>query len=195
MSSAEGGADAMVPDGVGRSVAADRLVGIPDCFERLWTPYRMAYIQADDRPSEADTAQCPFCRVQAMPDDEGLVVHRGEHAFVVMNLYPYSPGHMLVCPCRHVADYVALRADETAEVAALTQAAIRTLTKVSSPAGFNLGVNQGAVAGAGIAGHMHQHVVPRWAGDTNFLPIVARTRAVPQLLADARGLLAEGWQG
>ena len=176
--------------------AAGGLAGVPDCFGRLWTPYRMAYIQGADRPAD-DTAggQCPFCRAPGRSDEEGLIVKRGQLAFVVMNLYPYSPGHLLVCPYRHVSAYTDLTPDETVEVATLTQAALRTLAAVSAPAGFNLGLNQGAVAGAGIAGHLHQHVVPRWAGDTNFLPIVARTRAVPQLLADARALLAGAWAG
>jgi len=173
---------------------AGELAGAPDGFGRLWTPYRMAYIDGADRPENSEAGrQCPFCRVPGLPDDDGLIVHRGTTAFVVMNLYPYSPGHVLVCPYRHVAAYVDLTTEETAELAQLTQAALRTLTAVSHPAGFNLGMNQGAVAGAGIAGHLHQHVVPRWAGDTNFLPIVAQTRAVPQLLADTRQLLSDGW--
>ena len=173
--------------------AGDGLVGVPDCFGRLWTPYRMAYIQGDNRPSSEEPGQCPFCLAPGLPDEQSLIVHRGKTAFVVMNLYPYSPGHVLVCPYRHVSEYTALTAAETAELAELTQACLRTLRAVSAPAGFNLGINQGAVAGAGIAGHLHQHVVPRWAGDTNFLPIVARTRAVPQLLADTRDCLAKGW--
>ena len=181
-------------DAVGCDIeTTDGLAGVPDCFGRLWTPYRMAYIQGDDRPSSTDAEQCPFCRAPGLSDEAGLIVRRGETAFVVMNLYPYSPGHLLVCPYRHVAEYTSLTRDETFELAELTQEALRTLLAVSAPAGFNLGVNQGAAAGAGIAGHLHQHVVPRWAGDTNFLPIVARTRAIPQLLADARDCLANGW--
>jgi len=176
------------------SQSADELPGTPDCFGRLWTPYRMAYIQGDNRPADkAEGLQCPFCRAPSGPDEDGLVVHRGHLAFVVMNLYPYSPGHLLVCPYRHVADFTSLTDGEAAEVTRLTQAALRTLSAVSQPAGFNLGINQGEVAGAGIAGHLHQHIVPRWAGDTNFLPIVAQTRAIPQLLADARSLLAGQW--
>jgi len=168
---------------------AASLAGAPDAFGRLWTPYRMAYIQAD-KPMDGP---CPFCAAPAKTDADGLIVHRGELAFVVMNLYPYSPGHLLVCPYRHVPGYSDLTPAETAEIAALTQAAIRTLQAVSAPAGFNLGLNQGAVAGAGVAGHVHQHVVPRWAGDTNFLPIVAQTRAIPQLLETARTALADNW--
>lgn len=168
------------------------LAGVPDAFQRLWTPHRMVYINGEGKPTSA--GQCPFCSSPGRSDEEGLVVHRGEHAFVVMNLFPYSPGHVLVCPYRHVADYTDLTADETREVAELTQQAMRVIRHTSNPDGFNLGMNQGAVAGAGISMHLHQHIVPRWSGDMNFLPIVAQTRAVPQLLGDARQLLAEAWQ-
>jgi len=171
------------------SETADDFAGAPDSFGRLWTPYRLAYIQGTGAPS----GECPFCAAPARSDTDGLIVRRGELAYVVMNLYPYSPGHLLVCPFRHIAAYTDLTTDEVCEVAALTQAALRTLSAVSRPAGFNLGLNQGSVAGAGVAGHLHQHIVPRWAGDTNFLPIVAQTRALPQLLGDAREQLANNW--
>jgi ATP adenylyltransferase len=167
--------------------------GDPDAFERLWTPHRMVYIDGQDKPSDGDAEQCPFCRAPTRSDPDGLLVHRGETAYVVMNLYPYNPGHLLVCPYRHVSDYVELTDAETVEVAELTRTSIRVLTDVSHPHGFNLGMNQGAVAGAGIAAHLHQHVVPRWGGDANFLPIVARTKAVPVLLEDTRAALAAAW--
>lgn len=167
------------------------LAGVPDAFGRLWTPHRMVYIQGEGKPT--GSADCPFCTSPGRSDDDGLVVARGTHAYVVMNLFPYSPGHLLVCPYRHVADYTDLTADEAHEVAALTQQAMRVVRRVSGPDGFNLGMNQGAVAGAGIAMHLHQHVVPRWAGDMNFMPVVGRTRVLPQLLADSRRLLAEAW--
>ena len=173
----------------------DSFAGSPDGFERLWTPHRWAYISGENRPAGDGEDQCPFCRAHTLPDEEGLVVARGEVAYVVLNLYPYNPGHLLVCPYRHVADYTDLDDAETAEVAALTRCAMTVLRDVSAPHGFNLGMNQGAVAGAGVAAHLHQHVVPRWGGDSNFLPIVARTKAVPVLLADTRALLAEAWQG
>ncbi|MGN6252468.1 MAG: HIT family protein [Marmoricola sp.] len=169
-------------------------VGEPDDLERLWTPYRMAYIRGENKPADASAQECPFCRIPALPDEDGLIVHRGEAAYVVLNLYPYASGHLMACPYRHVADYTDLDDAETHEIAALTQQAMRVLRSVSGAHGFNLGMNQGAVAGAGIAAHLHQHVVPRWGGDQNFLPIVGRTKALPELLRETRDLLAGAWQ-
>ena len=120
-------------------------------------------------------------------------MHRGTLAYAVLNLYPYSPGHLMACPYRHVADYTELTDDEVAEVAHLTQQAMRCVRSVSGAHGFNIGLNQGPVAGAGISAHLHQHVVPRWGGDANFMPVVARTRVLPQLLQETRELLSEGW--
>lgn len=173
----------------------DVLAGEPDGFERLWTPHRMVYIGGQDKPESPDAAACPFCRVAGGDDEEGLVVARGVSAYVLLNLYPYNSGHLMVVPYRHVADYTDLDAAETVEVAELTRTAMRVLRSVMAPQGFNLGMNQGAVAGAGIAAHLHQHVVPRWAGDANFLPIVARTKALPELLSDTRARLAAAWPG
>jgi ATP adenylyltransferase len=154
----------------------------------------MAYIRGENKPEDAEPGDgCPFCRIPSLPDEEALIVHRGETAYAVLNLYPYSPGHLMVCPYRHVADYTELTAAETAEVAELTQTAMRVIREVSGAHGFNVGMNQGAVAGAGIAAHLHQHVVPRWAGDQNFMPIIGRTRTLPQLMADTRDLLAKAW--
>ena len=170
------------------------LAGVPDGFGRLWTPHRMAYLGGADKPAAgAAGTECPFCRVPSLSDEDGLIVARGEVAYVVMNLYPYNGGHVLVCPYRHVADYTELAAAEVAEVAMLTRTAMRVLREVSGAHGFNLGMNQGEAAGAGIAAHLHQHVVPRWTGDANFLPIVGRTRALPELLADTRARLAAAW--
>jgi ATP adenylyltransferase len=146
----------------------------------------MAYIQG---ASEG----CPFCRAPKLPDNDGLVVARGTKVFAVLNLYPYNPGHLMVCPYRHVADYTDLTRAETTELATYTQTAMRVIRTVSGPQGFNLGMNQGSVAGAGVAGHLHQHVVPRWGGDTNFMPVIARTKSMPQLLVDTRTLLAKAW--
>ena len=136
---------------------------------------------------------CPFCTIPTRSDADGLIVARGEHCYAVLNLYPYNSGHLMSVPYRHVADYPDLGEAETLELAQFTQRAMQVIRNVMGPHGFNLGINQGAVAGAGIAAHLHQHVVPRWGGDTNFMPIVARTRVLPQLLADARDELAAAW--
>jgi ATP adenylyltransferase len=167
----------------------------PDDLDRLWTPHRMTYISGAEKPAEGydKPSGCPFCRAPQAPPEESLVVARGENVFAVLNLYPYNPGHLMVCPYRHVADYTDLDPAETVELAEFTQSAMRTVRAVSAPHGFNLGMNQGSVAGAGIAAHLHQHVVPRWGGDTNFMPVIGRTKVLPQLLHDTRALLAEAW--
>ncbi|MBW3086317.1 AP-4-A phosphorylase [Austwickia sp. TVS 96-490-7B] len=166
---------------------------VDDGFQRLWTPHRMAYISGE-RPSADAGEGCPFCAAPGKDDADGLIVHRGRSCFVVMNLFPYNPGHVLICPYRHVASYIDLTVAETAEFADLTQRAVRALQRSSRPQGFNLGMNQGSVAGAGVAAHLHQHVVPRWGGDANFLPIIAQTKALPTLLEDARRSLVENWR-
>lgn len=171
-----------------------QFAGDADPFQRLWTPHRMVYIDGADKPANTSAEQCPFCRIPTMTDESGLVVHRGEHAYVVLNLYPYNPGHLMVVPYRHVPGYPELGDAERDEIAALTQQAMRVLRGVSAPAGFNLGINQGSVGGAGIAAHLHQHVVPRWEGDANFMPIVAGTKPLPQLLGQTWGALTEGWE-
>jgi ATP adenylyltransferase len=156
----------------------------------------MAYIQGENKPTDSEAGQgCPFCRIPTEGDEDALVVRRGSVAYVVLNLYPYTPGHLMLVPYRHVSDYAELTASETAEIAALCQQAITALRASSGPAGFNIGINQGDVAGAGIAAHLHQHVVPRWGGDTNFMPVVGQTRVLPQLLADTRKALADNWPG
>lgn len=162
--------------------------GVPDGWQRLWMPERMAYIKGEGKGDG-----CAFCRIAAMDDVAGLVVARGEHVYVVLNLYPYNSGHVMVVPYRHVSSYLDLTDGETVELAAFTKSAMRALVAASGAQGFNLGLNQGSVAGAGIAAHLHQHVVPRWGGDANFMPIVARTKVLPQLLTDTRQLLADAW--
>ncbi|WP_270888119.1 HIT family protein [Pedococcus sp. 5OH_020] len=166
--------------------------GVPDGFERLWTPHRMAYVSGE-RPSEEAGDGCPFCAAPDRDDEAGLVVHRGQSCYVVMNLFPYNPGHVLICPYRHLSLYVELSEQETLEFTALTKAAIAALDTTSAPHGYNIGMNQGAVAGAGVAAHLHQHVVPRWGGDANFLPIIGQTKALPMLLEDVRSRLVEAW--
>ena len=167
--------------------------GDPDAFQRLWTPHRTVYIGGESKPVDDTAGSCPFCLAPGRSDAEGLVVHRGTLAYVVMNLYPYSPGHLLVCPYRHVSDYADATDEERAELGSLTATAMAVIRTVSHPAGFNVGMNLGEVAGAGIAAHLHQHLVPRWRGDSNFLPIIAQTRALPQLLEETRRAVQRAW--
>jgi ATP adenylyltransferase len=169
---------------------AAHLAGVPDEFQRLWTPHRMVYIEKGQQPEEHE---CPFCHAPSLSDEDGLIVARGEHAYVLLNLFPYNSGHLLVCPYRHIATYDQATPEEVAEIGALTQTAMRVIREVSHNHGFNIGMNQGEVAGAGIAAHLHQHIVPRWQYDANFLPIIAKTKALPQLLGDVRSSLAAAW--
>jgi ATP adenylyltransferase len=168
-------------------------LGIPDGWARLWAPHRIDYLRGENRPLEGNGVECPFCRIPTLSDEEGLIVHRGETAYVVMNLYPYNPGHLLICAYRHVGDLTDLTNTERNEITALTAHAMRTVRIVSAPGGFNLGMNQGAISGAGVADHIHQHLVPRWSGDANFMPIVGHTKVIPQLLSLTRDEIAAAW--
>jgi len=171
-------------------VAASDLPGVPDGFQRLWTPHRMAYIQAG---ADAMRATCPFCAAPDKSDEEGLIVHRGRTVYALLNLFPYNSGHLLVCPYRHIATYDQATAEEVAEIGAVTQHAMSVLRGVSKCDGFNIGMNQGRVAGAGVDEHLHQHIVPRWETDANFFPIIAKTKALPQLLGEVRQAVADAW--
>ncbi|TLP96574.1 HIT domain-containing protein [Nesterenkonia salmonea] len=168
------------------------LAGVPDAFQRLWNPHRAAY-QTRGQDQVTDEGNCPFCQGPRRSDEQSLIVHRGVTCFVLLNLYPYNPGHLLVCPYRHVPDLTDLTEEEAVEFITLAQTAMSVLRQVAQPAGFNLGINQGKVGGAGIAAHLHQHVVPRWGGDTNFLPIVAQTKNLSATLGETRSLVAEAW--
>ena len=169
-------------------------VGIPDALQRLWTPHRLAYVQGENKPDGDQPQGCPFCRLVEMADEEALILARGRSVYAVLNLYPYNPGHLMVVPYRHVADYTELTVEETTELARFTQRAMSVVRSVSGAHGFNIGMNQGVIAGAGIAAHLHQHVVPRWGGDANFMPVVGHTKVLPQLLGQTRSLLAQAWQ-
>ncbi|SMX97417.1 Diadenosine tetraphosphate (Ap4A) hydrolase [Brevibacterium iodinum ATCC 49514] len=185
--------DGRLGEGIPYPEAAAGFPGEPDGFQRLWTPHRMVYIDGQDKPKDDRAEECPFCTAPSKSDEDGLIVARGQHVYAVLNLYPYNPGHLLVCPYRHVADYTDLTLEETVELAEFTQKAMRVIRSVSGPHGFNLGMNQGPVAGAGIAAHLHQHVVPRWGGDANFLPVIAQTKALPQVHADVQARLKKEW--
>ena len=175
------------------------MTGGPDRWEQLWAPHRMANITAapgrgaHDKAPDADGPACPFCRIPGGGDVDGLVAARGAHVYAVLNLYPYNPGHLMVVPYRHIADYTELDEAELAEFTAFTRRALVVLREVSHPAGFNVGINAGQAGGAGIAAHLHQHVVPRWDGDANFMTVLGGTRVLPALLADTRDLLAQAW--
>ena len=157
--------------------------------EKLWAPWRLEYV-ADAGRQET----CVFCDEAAGKlGDESLVVARGERAFVLLNKFPYSSGHLMVATVRHVAELADLEPDEVAELHALAVAAIEALRRVYGPDAFNVGLNLGAVAGGSISGHLHQHVVPRWAGDTNFMPVLADVKVVPEHLVATRGRLREAW--
>jgi ATP adenylyltransferase len=165
-----------------------RGAGIRDAFQRLWTPHRMAYIKGEGKGSD-----CAFCVIPTLSDTDGLIVARGTSCYAVLNLYPYNSGHLMVVPFRHLPSYDDLDETETVELATMTQHAIRAIRHASAAQGFNVGMNLGHEAGAGIAAHLHQHVVPRWGGDTNFMPVVGHTKVLPELLPETRALLAQAW--
>lgn len=167
--------------------------GMPDAWQRLWAPHRLEYLRGENRPLDTNDVPCPFCRIPTLSDEEGLIVARGKTAYVVMNLYPYNAGHLLVCAFRHVPDLTDLTDEERNEISSLTAHSMTTLRKVSNAAGFNIGMNQGEVSGAGVAAHIHQHIVPRWGGDANFMPIIAGVKVLPQLLSQTRADLAAAW--
>jgi ATP adenylyltransferase len=171
----------------------DRGVGEDDHLERLWTPYRMTYLA--EAPLKRDTSASaePFTDIPTLPDEDGLVVGRGERVYAVLNLYPYNPGHLMVVPYRRVSELEDLTDDESVELMGFIQKAIRVIKAVSQPHGFNVGLNLGSSAGGSLAEHLHVHVVPRWSGDANFITIVGDSKVIPQLLRDTRRLLAAEW--
>jgi ATP adenylyltransferase len=149
--------------------------------DRLWSPWRAAYVQA----AHDEASACLFCGLAARGDDEAAMIpHRDEEAFVLMNAYPYNPGHLMVAPYRHVGDLEGLTPEELRGAMLEVQLAARALREAMSPDGYNVGMNLGRVAGAGIPDHVHWHVVPRWSGDTNFMPVVGETRVLPESLED-----------
>jgi len=157
--------------------------------QRIWAPWRLRYVTDATKSDE-----CVFCAKPATGDDrESLIVHRGDRCFVILNLFPYTNGHLMVAPFEHVGRLQDLGPEATAEMMDLAQQAMRRIEQVYGPEGFNVGVNQGRVAGAGVEGHIHLHVVPRWAGDTNYMPVLADTRVMPQSLEDSYDALEGGF--
>jgi ATP adenylyltransferase len=159
-------------------------------MKRIWTPWRMKYIQQHQPDND-----CVFCAAAKMTDGpENLIVARGETAFVILNRYPYTSGHLMVLPYQHSDSFTALPVSTRAEIFELMSQAMIVLDRVYDPGGFNLGANIGSVAGAGIAEHVHFHVVPRWGGDTNFMSAVADTRVLPEELDQTYMRVVEAWQ-
>ncbi|MGZ4386311.1 MAG: HIT family protein [Gaiellaceae bacterium] len=156
----------------------------------LWAPWRGEYVENADRQEG-----CVLCRAAELPEEESLVLHRGEHAFAVLNRFPYSSGHLMLAPHRHVGVFAELALEEAAELHALTVAALAALSAVYAPEGFNIGWNLGRVAGAGVADHVHEHVVPRWSGDTNFMPVLGDVKVLPEHLRSTRARLLQVWPG
>ena len=155
--------------------------------ERLWAPWRLQYIKGD-KPGE-----CIFCAKPRLDDESALIVRRGERCFVMLNGFPYTSGHVMVAPYLHTADLAGLDRETSLELMALTQESLRAITAAYGPEGFNLGANLGSVAGAGVADHLHMHVVPRWEGDTNFMSVVGEVRVLPQSLEDTQRTLKEAF--
>ena len=154
----------------------------------------MAYIQA--AKEQVEDAGCIFCDLPAEGDDvRTMILARGELAFVIVNSFPYNPGHLMVAPFRHVGAFTSLEAAELADVDALVARSIRALEQEMEPHGYNLGMNLGRVAGAGIPDHVHWHLVPRWNGDTNFMPVVGQTRVLPELLEETYARLRPRFEG
>jgi len=169
-----------VKDGLPADVTAHR--------RPLWAPWRIEYIAAPKAES------CFLCEKARAHDEAAHIVARGQRAFVLLNTFPYNSGHLLIAPYRHVPDISDLDEAEFSELMALALRAKDVMTHALHPQGFNFGFNIGEIAGAGVAEHVHGHLVPRWAGDTNFMPVLADTRVVPQALADTARLLRDAWQ-
>ena len=159
-------------------------------MKQLWAPWRLEYIKSADEDSG-----CVFCRAVEGDDEERLVVRRGSRAIALLNKYPYSSGHFMVAPNRHVGEYGDLDEVEVLELHRLSSAGMGALADIYAPQGYNVGWNLGRIAGAGVVDHVHLHVVPRWAGDTNFMPVLADTKVLPEHLQETRRKLAESWPG
>jgi len=160
-----------------------------DQWERIWTPFRKEYI---DKLSSGEY-ECPFCHIPNLNDQESFIIARGNFSYAVLNRYPYNPGHILICTFRHTGEYLELGDEETAEISTLTKKAMRALRGVNSEVNFNVGMNQGRIAGAGLPDHFHQHIVPRWRGDSNFMPVIGGTKVLSQMLSETHEILSRLW--
>lgn len=186
----------MTPEGGGSTNGEeirDCGTGDADRLQRLWSPHRMTYITADPPPTSEKSTGHPFLDIPRMSDEDGLIIARGEAVYAVLNLYPYNPGHTMIVPYRQVAALEDLTDAESSELMSFTQQTLRTIKAVSNPNAFNVGLNLGYAAGGSLSEHLHQHIVPRWIGDANFITVVGETKVMPQLLRDTRKLLADAW--
>lgn len=175
----------------GPDAYVDQGCGDVDRLERLWAPYRSKYIAK--MPSTSERSSDPFLEIPQLSDEDGLVIARGKEVFAVLNLYPYNSGHLMVVPYRNVAELENLTTSETSELMDFAKLAIRVLKRVSKPEAINVGLNLGKAAGGSVGQHLHLHVVPRWAGDSNFMTVIGGTKVLPQLLRETRELLADEW--
>lgn len=164
----------------------DSGAGEPDRLERLWAPYRMAYI--------AKRSKDPFVDAPKGSDEDGLIIARGKTVYALLNLFPYNAGHLMVVPYRKESQLENLTQEESQELMAFAQKAVRVLKRVSRPEAINVGLNLGRASGGSVGDHLHLHVVPRWPGDSNFMTVLDGTKVLPQLLQDTRRVLAEGWR-
>ena len=164
----------------------DSGAGEPDRLERLWAPYRMAYI--------AKRSKDPFVEAPQGSDEDGLIIARGKSVYALLNLFPYNAGHLMVVPYRKESQLENLTQEESQELMAFAQKAVRVLKRVSRPEAINVGLNLGRASGGSVGDHLHLHVVPRWPGDSNFMTVLDGTKVLPQLLQDTRRVLAEGWR-
>jgi len=156
--------------------------------KQLWAPWRLEYIQQAD-----ELEGCVFCLAAAGDEEHGLVVRRGTHGFALLNKFPYASGHLMVAPYRHLGEFGALSDEEALELHRLAESGMAALAETFGPQGYNVGWNLGRIAGAGIVDHVHVHVVPRWAGDTNFMPVLADVKVLPEHLSETRAKLAAAW--
>ncbi|WP_426706402.1 HIT domain-containing protein [Corynebacterium auriscanis] len=159
----------------------------PDGLLRLWAPYRSTYLTKSPRSAD------PFVELPKQSNEDALIIARGETVYCVLNLFPYNPGHMMVVPYRVVADYTELTDEETAELAQFTKTALKALRHSSNPDAVNVGLNLGKASGGSVPTHLHQHIVPRWTGDANFMTVMTGTKVLPQTLRETRDLLARAW--
>lgn len=159
-------------------------------YRILWSPWRYQYIRSTVKPRE----KCIFCEIPKMRDEDAYLLYRGKYSYVVLNAYPYNSGHLMVIPYRHVDTIEKLTMEELMEMMELTKKSLNALRRAFNPDGFNIGINIGRAAGAGVAGHVHIHVVPRWVGDANFMAVIASTKTLPLSLRETYNILRESWE-